>query len=69
MRYRFGLSRWVFATLVSCAVVISGCARAQKDVDKAFEMSDDLGRERRTKVLGQDVIIHPEAENKIMIPF
>ncbi len=67
--YRFTLSLGFFPAFVACALMISGCAGAQKEVDKAFEISDDLGRERRTKVLGQDVIVHPEADKKITIPF
>jgi len=70
MRLRYTLSTAITAALVLfCAVIISGCAQTQKEVDKAFEISDDLGRERETKVMGRDVIIHPEADKKIVIPF
>lgn len=66
MRLRYTLSA---AVLILCAILISGCTGTQKEVDKAFEISDELGKERETKIMGRDVIIHPEADNKIVIPF
>lgn len=69
MRLHFALGTGIIAPLVACAFVISGCTQTQKEVDKAFEVSDELGKERETKVFGRDVIIHPEADKKIVIPF
>lgn len=69
MSFRFALILVSIAALVACALVVSGCAPAQKEVDKAFEMSDELGKERQTQIMGREVIIHPEADKKISIPF
>lgn len=69
MRLRHTICAAATAALLLYAVIIPGCTQTQKEVDKAFEISDELGKERETKVMGRDVIIHPEADKKIVIPF
>jgi hypothetical protein len=62
------------ATALATLFLICGCGTLDKSpvgkgVKRYERYSDDLGKRRDVKFLGKDVIVEPEANEKIRISF
>lgn len=58
---------WASGCLCGCTAINN--TPIGKGVKTYEKYSDELGRERDVKVLGKDVVIEPEADEKIRISF